>query len=84
MSQELWNVISSVIAFLFVVLLGVIGWFIKSSWTDLKESIIEIKAQLSMLTEQKDFDKLQNEVDDHHDRIVKLEAKILACKSCNQ
>lgn len=83
MSQELWNVISVVIAFLFTLFLGVIGWFIKSSWSDLKTSILEMKAQLTMLAEQKDFEKLAEKVDNDHERILKLESKIGACKNCN-
>lgn len=83
MNQEFWNLFSSLIAFFFVVFLGIIGWFIRSSWSDLKQSISEIKAQLIMLTDQQDFDKLKSKVDDQHDRIILIESKIKACKSCN-
>lgn len=83
MTPQAFSIVISIVGFLFVILLGIIGWFVRSSWTDLRSSIQEIKAQLTMLAEQKDIEKLQAKSDDHHDRIVKLEAKVGACKHCN-
>lgn len=34
------------------------------------------------LAKQKDLDKLKDRVNDHHDRLLKIEQKIINCKTC--
>ncbi len=83
MEQYLWQILFAIVSTAFLALVGITGWFLKSTITELKTNLTDIKAQLNYLVEQKDFDGLSTKVGDHQDRLIRLETKIQSCKACN-
>lgn len=83
MESYIWQILFAIVSTAFLALLGITGWFLKSTITELKTNLSDIKAQLNYLVEQKDFDGLTNKVSDHQDRLIRLETKVGNCKACN-